>query len=112
MAKVYYVHWHEGEWQARVAVLSAAGHEVRGHWSAGETPRLGDELPDALVISLDRLPSHGRQIARWFWEARKRQTIPILFTGGKPDKVSVAREQFPQALFCTVGEVATVLARL
>ena len=36
------------------------------------------------MISLDRLPSHGRAVAEWLWEAKKRQHIPIVFLGGQP----------------------------
>jgi hypothetical protein len=69
-------------------------------------------LPDALLISLDRLPSHGRAIARWFWEAEKRRSIPILFVGGSPEKLSRFQTQFPGAHFCAEGEISRVLADL
>ncbi len=38
----------------------AAGHTVHSHWSMTEHAALKDPLPEALVISLDRLPSHAR----------------------------------------------------
>jgi hypothetical protein len=87
MASIFYLHWNEEELAPRVVALLAEGHEVRCHWSTVEPPKWGDYLPDAVVISLDRLPSHGRAVAEWIWEAKKRQTIPILFAGGEADKV-------------------------
>ncbi len=38
----------------------AAGHTVRSHWSMPEHAALKDPLPEALIISLDRLPSPAR----------------------------------------------------
>jgi hypothetical protein len=61
------------------------------------------------VISLDRLPSHGRAIAELIWEAKKRQRIPILFAGGAPDKVKATREKLPKARYCGWDEVLRTL---
>ena len=112
MARIFYVHWNESEASERMAPMADAGHEVRGHWSTDSSPSLKSELPDAVVISLDRLPSHGRAVAEWFREAKSRRHIPIVFEGGKSDKVSVARERFPEALFCGTGQVQDALERL
>ncbi len=107
---LFYIHWHEMECVERTGALRRAGHTVRPHWSTSTPPALGkDDLPDALVISLDRLPSHGRQVAAWLWEAKKRQHIPIVFEGGAPDKTAAARKQFPKAVFCATGAVAAAL---
>jgi hypothetical protein len=109
---VYLVHWNEAEAAAHAAALTKAGYAVTTHWSQDSSPKLPDPLPDAVVISLDRLPSHGRAIAEWVWEAKKRQHIPIVFAGGKPDKVAAVREKFPTAAFCPTEDVAATLARL
>ncbi|MYD51623.1 MAG: hypothetical protein F4W93_09080 [Dehalococcoidia bacterium] len=112
MARIFYVHWNESEALERIAPMTEAGHDVRAHWSADSSPSLKGEVPDAVVISLDRLPSHGRAVAEWFQEAKSRRHIPIVFEGGKPDKVAVAREKFPDARFCETGQVADMLERL
>lgn len=112
MARLLHVHWHEAESAALAAPLAAAGHEVLAHWSTGEHLRLGAFQPDAVIISLDRLPSHGRQIAAWWGEAKKRQGIPVVFVGGQEEKVALAREQFPRAAFCGHAELPLVLERL
>ena len=110
--RVFYVHWNEEECKARIKALRSARHVVRGHWSMTEHAALKDPLPDALVISLDRLPSHGRQIAEWLWEAKKRQHIPIVFEGGAADKVAVTKQKFPRAVFCASGKAADALRRI
>ncbi len=56
------------------------------HFNTETVADFKNDLPEALVISLDRLPSHGRQYAQWFLEAKKRQHIPIVFCGGLPEK--------------------------
>ena len=112
MARIFYMHWNEGEALERIAPMTEAGHDVRAHWSTDSSPSLKGELPDAVVISLDRLPSHGRAVAEWFREAKSRWHIPIVFEGGKPDKVAVGRERSPDARFCETGRVLDMLERL
>ncbi len=112
MARLFYLHWNQAELAARVKPLVAAGHEVHGHWSTDDHMRWGDFVPEVMIISLDRLPSHGRHVAEWVWEAKKRQSIPILFAGGKPDKVAAAREQFSLARFCATEEVPAAVDEL
>jgi len=112
MAKVFYLHWNEAELQERLAPLKKAGYEISSHWSTEPHAQFGETLPDAVVISLDRLPSHGRAIAEWFVEAKKRQHIPIIFAGGQPDKVQATKAKFPKATFCATEKVPAMLARL
>jgi hypothetical protein len=109
MARLFYVHWNCDEIEARVAALKKAGYDVRYHCRTGEHVKLGDFAPEAVIISLDRLPSHGRAVAEWFWEAKKRQNIPIVFAGGTPDKVEATRAGFPRAISCANDEVSKVL---
>ncbi len=82
---------------------------VSNHRSPRIAAKLADNLPDVMVVSLDRLPSHGRAYAGWLWEAKKRQHIPLVFAGGQPDKVAVARDLFPKAIFCATQEVPKVV---
>jgi|SRR5262245_128535 len=110
--KVFYIHWNEEELQERIAPLRLVGHELLTHWNAAKVGKLGDFLPDVVVISLDRLPSHGRLYASWIWDAKKRQHIPIIFAGGQPDKVALAQQQFPNAIYCATEEVPEMVSRL
>lgn len=85
------------------------------HGSTEKTPQLGKKLPDVFVISLARLPSHGREFAKWLRESKKRAPVPLVFVDGKPDKVAQTRQKFPDAIFCTsdnlIGALRTVLSR-
>ena len=69
-------------------------------------------MPDAVVISLDRLPSHGRAVAEWLWQAKKRQSIPLVFVGGTAEKVETMRERFPAAVYCARERLVEMLAAI
>ena len=104
MARLFYLHWNKDEAAAHVKVLQAAGHAVRCHAETGKAAQI-EPLPEALVVSLERLPSHGRAVAGWFWEAKKRRSIPLIFVGGEVSKTAIARRQFPGAHFCERREL-------
>lgn len=110
MARVFYIHFSRAEALLTVRALLAAGHSVRCHFSTDDVAKLAP-LPEALVISLDRLPSHGRRYAQWFWEAKKRRSIPIVFIGGTGEKVAAARREFPAARFCGPEHLVDTLAQ-
>ena len=112
MAAILLVHWNAAELDERAKGLRAAGHSVRGQHSAEVIEKWGDWLPDVCVLSLDRLPSHTRQVAEWIWEAKKRRAIPLLFAGGAADKVTAAKKQFPSAAFCVTAAVPDALSRI
>jgi hypothetical protein len=112
MAKIFYVHWNEAELKERIKPLQAAGNEVLSHWNTETGAKVKEPYPDAFVISLDRLPSHGKAIAGWVVESKKRQHIPLIFEGGQAEKVETTKQKFPQALYCKTGAVADVLQKL
>ncbi len=112
MKTIFYVHWHEAEASERIKPLLAAGYAVHAHWQTESGANLKEPLPDVFVISLDRLPSHGRAIAGWLVEAKKRQHLPLIFAGGQPDKVAATQAKFPQALYCASGQVLDVIQKL
>ncbi len=101
-----------------VAELRDAGHTVIAHYStedgAGEAAwkKIKASPPDALVISLVRLPSHGRQIAAVTTEFKKLKAVPVIFVDGEKDKIDAAREQFPKARCVSAGTLLDVLRRL
>jgi hypothetical protein len=111
VARVTYVHWDEDAAFAVSRRLIAAGHQVTVHWAEGEGMR-ADSVPEVLVISLERLPSHGRAVAQWLWSAQYRRAIPVVFVGGRPDSVERARQQFGDAVFCGEHELAAVVSGL
>ena len=114
MARIFYVHWHKDEALETVRRLRAAGHSVDYHWSTGEEAwrLLKDGPPDALVISLARLPSHGRAVASVTTESKRLRGLPLVFVGGEPEKVVATKSKFPSATFCAEFELEKILAKL
>lgn len=109
MARLFYLHWHEKEAKERSRPIVKAGHKVSVHWSLEKTADFGATLPDVVIISQDRLPSHGRAVAAVFWEANQRRAIPIIFAGGEPDKIAATKTKFPQAVYCETDEVVQAI---
>jgi DNA-binding response OmpR family regulator len=65
MPRVRLVHWNAQEADAAIARLKQAGYDVDFEVPNGPLffKRVKSRLPDAFVIDLSRLPSHGRDIA-------------------------------------------------
>jgi hypothetical protein len=111
MARVFFIHWNEIEAKQRARDLSAEDHEVRCHWSTELGARWPEGyVPEAVVISLDRLPSHGRAYADWLTQAKDRQDIPLVFAGGAPDKIEMTKTRFPRARYCAFDDLPIILS--
>ena len=112
MTKLFYIHWNEEELEERLKPLRKLPLEISSHWNTNEVAKFTDALPDIFVVSLDRLPSHGRQYIQWLWEAKKRQHIPVIFVDGKADKVEETKTKFPNARYCTSNTLVSVVENL
>ena len=112
MKNIFFLHWNEVELKEKIQPLMKAGYHVSYHFTSGVAANLTNPLPEILVICLDRLPSHGKTYAGWMWEAKKRQHIPIVFCGGKTEKVTVVKEKFPSALFCANERLLVTLKKI
>lgn len=66
MARVLLIHWNAEEAAELAAPLRAAGVEVwiEAHDGGAAVKRIVADPPDQVLISLDRLPSHGRTVAQ------------------------------------------------
>lgn len=100
MPRIQLIHWKETEWDLRLERLEAAGFQafafdLRG----GNFPKIKRDPPDAIVIDLGRLPSHGRAVAFALRHAKSTRAIPLIFADGPPPKVDRIRQEFPDASF-------------
>jgi CheY-like chemotaxis protein len=102
MQRLRLFHWNSEEGAGVAAALRQAGFAV--DFDPQPFPRLMRELrtapPDAVVIDLSRLPSHGREVATALRGNKQTRQIPILFLDGAPEKVAVVREKLPDAAYC------------
>lgn len=114
MARIFYVHWNRAEALTRVRKLEEAGHQVRFESEEGTAAwnAIRADPPDALVVSLERLPSHGLRTAEVIHSRRDLRNLTLLFVGGDPEKVQLASSKFPQATFVPAEELDTTLASL
>ena len=104
------VHWDVDEAEELAAPLRAEGWRVRvGDF---ELKQLWATPPVAVVISLRRLPSHGREVADALWYTKWGRAIPIVFFYGAPDKVEATRKKFPAAQFTRWEELRSLLLQL
>lgn len=103
MARVRIIHWKAAEAGPLIEACRACGHEVE--FDDLPFPVLAKTIrkdqPDALVIDLTRLPSHGREAAMAIRRTKYSRHIPIVFVDGEPEKVQAVRQQLPDATFTT-----------
>lgn len=113
--RVVLVHWHEAEAHERAERLRAAGFFVDAHWRQGDgkalTRALMAEPPAAVVVDLARLPSHGREVARYVRERKALQAVVLVFVPGDEAKTARARAEFPDAVFAGWDEMPRALPR-
>ena len=108
------LHWHAAEARERATRLAAPGFIVDA--ALPPPPALLRELrrkpPAAVVISLDRLPSTGRDFAFGLSGQKSTRAVPLVFVGGAPDKVAGVRAKLPDAMFTSWEQAGTALARV
>lgn len=101
--RIRLVHWNDDERAERAARLRKAGYEV--DFAAIENQSSFQAIranpPDAFVIDLSRMPSHGRDVALSMREAKATRNVPIVFVEGTPDKIARVKQSLPDAAFTT-----------
>jgi CheY-like chemotaxis protein len=113
MSRVRLLHWNASEAATYVELLRTAGYDVDyDHEFRPGMMRLWRESPpDAFVIDLSRLPSHGREIAIALRQSPVLRRIPIVFCEGVEEKVSQIKAQLPDAVYCRTGTLRFALKR-
>ncbi len=113
MARLTLVHWHAEEAEALAEPLRRAGHEVRVCSSLGRRGplELAQAPPDAFVVSLDRVPSKGRDLAIWLRRRKATRRVPQVLAGGDPAKAARAQALLPDALVTDWGRIRGAVRR-
>jgi CheY-like chemotaxis protein len=112
-ARVRLVHWDEDEGLERQRQLEALGVSAAYDFADGiiTMRMLRSSPPDAVVIDLTRMPSHGREVARALRGRAATRHVPLVFVGGEPEKVKATRALLPDATYTTWGRIKTALPR-
>jgi CheY-like chemotaxis protein len=113
VARVLLVHWKPAEAESLVAALRRAGHEVSLLSPEGmpELRSRASEPPDAIVIDLGRLPSHGRAVATAFRQRKTTRAVPLVFLAGDPEKTARVKALLPDATYTTGRALAGALRK-
>ncbi len=104
------IHWKAHEARKRVAALRDAGYRVQFEPMTQDTlKQMAARPPHAVVIDLDHLPSHGRDVGLMLRQRKSARHIPIVFLGGESIKVKRIRQQIPDAVFAPWRRMRTAL---
>jgi CheY-like chemotaxis protein len=112
MPRVRVIHWKPAESSVLVDAVRAAGFEPEydpAHTASEIARALKENPPDAVVIDLTRLPSHGREMAVWIRNRKSSRTLPIVFVDGEPDKLARVKDVLPDATYATRATLARAL---
>lgn len=113
MAHLRLVHWNGPEGRERKLRLASLGHHA--DFDEVDGPALMRVLrsspPDAYLIDLSRLPSHGREVAMWLRSTKSTRHVPIVFVDGDPAKVAKLKQLLPDATYTSWSRLAPALAK-
>lgn len=111
MSRVRLFHWKAAEAAPLAEVLRAARHAVdyQEKVDPGLFRALRQSPPDAFVVDLSRLPSHGREVATFIRGHKTMRHVPIVFVDGAPDKVAAIRALLPDAAYTSGAKVRSAL---
>lgn len=109
MFRIQYVHWNEQETEQRAVRIREMGFLVDCEPASepGFRTAFRKDPPDAVVIDLSRLPSHGREVALWLTSTKSTRQIPVIFVGGAIDKIKATRQKLPDAAYTDWPQLAT-----
>jgi hypothetical protein len=111
MLKVRLISWDETARTTHAAVLKAA--KIQTDASPFQHGKLITKLRDSLavLIDLDRKPSHGHAIAVLMRSSKSARHVPIVFAGGVKEKVDRIRREFPDAFYTEWPDAVSALKR-
>jgi hypothetical protein len=109
--RIRLVHWDAAEAEERAGWLRALGYGVdREPLSPAGLRALGADPPAAVVVDLGRLPSQGRDLGLQLRMRAATRPLPLVYVGGKADKVAGVRELLPDAVYATWDGIGPALA--
>jgi hypothetical protein len=102
------VSWNDEIAQARSRELIRLGFTVDARSlreCGGLISHFREAAPDAVVLDLDRLPSHGREVGIMLRDSKNTRHLPLIFAGGDPAKVERIRGELPDAAFTAWDQI-------
>jgi CheY-like chemotaxis protein len=113
MPRIRLLHWKAAEAAGLIELLKGAGCQVEyeEQFRPGLMREWREAPPDAFVIDLTRLPSHGREIAVALRQSRATRHVPVIFCEGAEEKVAAIRALLPDANYCTRTSLKSTLRK-
>jgi CheY-like chemotaxis protein len=110
--RVVLLHWNVTEAQPRLRRLRDAGFTPLHAPLSGPDgiEMLRKNPPDAIVIDLTRLPSHGREVAIHLRLRKETRQVPLVFVEGETEKVARIKALLPDATFTHWDRIGDALA--
>lgn len=110
MVRIRLIHWNAAEAAERAARLPNAEFEVdHAPLDTAGLRALRANPPDALLIDLGRLPSHGRDVGVAMRQTKATRGLPLVFVDGDPAKVELVRQLLPDAVYTDWANVQLAL---
>ena len=95
------VTWNPETPRSRIQPIESSGFRVDASplSTSGLIGKIRDAAPAAILIDLDRMPSHGRAVALVLRGSKSTREIPLVFAGGTPQKIASLQSEMPEASF-------------
>jgi len=110
--RIRLIHWNAAEAKEKAAVLKDAGYRVEHEVPEQATfNQIRNDPPDAVVIDLSRIPSHGRDTGIFLRSTKATRHVPIVFVEGDAAKVERVKQKLPDAVYTTWRRIRGALNR-
>jgi DNA-binding response OmpR family regulator len=112
--KLFLIHWNPLEAQELAIPLRADGWyvDVESKDGAQAGKKILIRKPDAVIIYLSRLPSHGCVTAKGVRSYKSGRNVPIIFVDGKREAIKRAKNNVPDGTFIRSKELKKILENL
>jgi DNA-binding response OmpR family regulator len=108
--RVRLIHWKPAEASERAAILRSGGYQVSYEtFGPASFKEMREDPPDAVVIDLSRIPSHGRDVGLGIRQYKDTRHVPLIFVEGDPAKVERIRELLPDAVYTAWDRILDAL---
>ncbi len=114
MARILVVHWNPAEAAVRAERLRGEGFEASCFTDQRDGAgfrALRENPPEAVVIDLARLPSHGQAVGIALRGQKATRMVPLVFIQADPEKTARVRGLLPDAVFTTWPRIGAALRR-
>ena len=110
MPHIRLIHWNQTQAKQKAQILQSAGYTVNYEpLTPQKLKELKNNLPDAIVIDLTRLPMQGRDVAITIRHNKATRNVPIVLVEGDPQKLARIKTQLPDATYSDYSQIQTTL---